>query len=989
MHSREGILRALDAISSQQSTVIKEAEDQLKVWETLSQFYPMMQDIYLDKTLPQVIRLLAVIYLKNGIDKYWRKTSRNALSDDDKGLIRTRALENFGEESKQISLQNSVLISRIARWDFPKGWPELITNLLSIIENVAHKPLSQRATDSVNHSIEQQALYTLHLIVKIQCSRTLAADRLVLRKISPQIFDSILKIYYNRFEEFFSVLQSGNTTLAVNILSEFRFTIKTLRRLFVYGLGDSLESNQVIQFYQKCFEALDQLYKLESTIEDKDTEEDALLRKVILIFGKMYLDFQSHANSDFMRMPGSASVLQWYWERIRQYSIKHQENPSDALDFEKLLIQGLLLFNRVIHDADQFSINSSTNNQNSQRLSSIYSQIFTPDFVKLLGETIIRSFLILNPEDLNQWEEDPEGWIINEGVDHYEVELRPCSERTFMLLFSKNKSVLIPTLVSALKNIYANDGENTVLFKDSIYNALGLCAIDLYDDINFSQWLSDRLLKDIETPGPMTAVLKRRIALLIGQWVQVQYPTAERRLGYQTLIQLSSKNEPLVVRLAAIGALKNCVDDWDFDLEAFKDHISDAMNSIVEILGTVETTECKMQAMGCMAVIIERSDKYIKPYAETLLKLLPSMWDSAQGEPLYHTSIINMVSKLALSVGSDSTKYNEVICALVSHAIDPTSPHQVYLLEDALELWHTLLQNATTLTSYMLNLYPSLPVLLENGTEHLKVLLKIAESYTMLDGSVIISEPGSMVLKVICDQLNIGLSPQAIVMTVRFIDLTMRVVPISSVGLSLESSGLLWILITHMIENKEPAITLASYASVFSRMCVQDPQAVATFIGHISSGSSGNATTATQFIEQWIQCIELSNTKQRTLGTMAMAALIGGGCPEALSHANSICTLLADLILEYKSSENENVLNYWEDSDYEGAADIGHEEICSAENKRYRKLLKEDIVHTTDILAYARAHVLKSSQQGHIQFLDQIVQAAQPGPLEELKNALS
>jgi hypothetical protein len=33
------------------------------------------QSVFLDKSLPLEVRYLAIIQLKNGIDKYWRKTA--------------------------------------------------------------------------------------------------------------------------------------------------------------------------------------------------------------------------------------------------------------------------------------------------------------------------------------------------------------------------------------------------------------------------------------------------------------------------------------------------------------------------------------------------------------------------------------------------------------------------------------------------------------------------------------------------------------------------------------------------------------------------------------------------------------------------------------------------------------------------------------------------------------------------------------------------
>jgi len=45
------------------------------VQEVLHTFANTQQSVFLDRSLPLEVRYLAVIQLKNGIDKYWRKTA--------------------------------------------------------------------------------------------------------------------------------------------------------------------------------------------------------------------------------------------------------------------------------------------------------------------------------------------------------------------------------------------------------------------------------------------------------------------------------------------------------------------------------------------------------------------------------------------------------------------------------------------------------------------------------------------------------------------------------------------------------------------------------------------------------------------------------------------------------------------------------------------------------------------------------------------------
>jgi hypothetical protein len=88
----EGILyHVLRSASSTDPTQIQTGTKQLQEWEKARGFYPLLQvctphrtveqvltvlqSVFLDKSLPLEVRYLAIIQLKNGIDKYWRKTA--------------------------------------------------------------------------------------------------------------------------------------------------------------------------------------------------------------------------------------------------------------------------------------------------------------------------------------------------------------------------------------------------------------------------------------------------------------------------------------------------------------------------------------------------------------------------------------------------------------------------------------------------------------------------------------------------------------------------------------------------------------------------------------------------------------------------------------------------------------------------------------------------------------------------------------------------
>lgn len=81
--------------------------------------------------------------------------------EDEKNNIRQGLLCNFTEPVSQIAVQRAVIISKIARMDCPKEWPELLPTLLQAVE-------------SPNVLIQHRSLLTLYHVIKAISSKRLA-----------------------------------------------------------------------------------------------------------------------------------------------------------------------------------------------------------------------------------------------------------------------------------------------------------------------------------------------------------------------------------------------------------------------------------------------------------------------------------------------------------------------------------------------------------------------------------------------------------------------------------------------------------------------------------------------------------------------------------------------------------------------------------------------------------------------------------------------
>lgn len=95
----------------------------------------------------------------------------SAISDTEKVGIRAKLVARFDEPIAPIATQLAVLISKIARMDCPRIWPELV-------------PILLEAVKQPDLLAQQRALLTLHHVTKTLASKRLATDRKLFQEVS-------------------------------------------------------------------------------------------------------------------------------------------------------------------------------------------------------------------------------------------------------------------------------------------------------------------------------------------------------------------------------------------------------------------------------------------------------------------------------------------------------------------------------------------------------------------------------------------------------------------------------------------------------------------------------------------------------------------------------------------------------------------------------------------------------------------------------------
>lgn len=158
-------------------------------------------------------------------------------------------------------------------------------------------------------------------------------------------------------------------------------------------------------------------------------------------------------------------------------------------------------------------------------------------------------------------------------------------------------------------NYYTGELGEDPLAKDSIYTAIGLAAPVLSTKVNIDYLITNNLVKDIQNDKPGRNILRRRIAILLGQWVSVKISEVSKPTVYQIFHYLLNADDPSndqVVRITAAKQLKSVASEWEFKIDQFLPFAPEILSRLMALVQEVSLTETKMAILDSISVITER-----------------------------------------------------------------------------------------------------------------------------------------------------------------------------------------------------------------------------------------------------------------------------------------------------------------------------------------------------------------------------------------------
>ena len=142
--------------------------------------------------------------------------------------------------------------------------------------------------------------------------------------------------------------------------------------------------------------------------------------------------------------------------------------------------------------------------------------------------------------------------------------------------------------------------------------------------LDFAPFLSFTLVPEIQISKPGYNILRRRIAILLGQWLIVK-EGLDRQLVYQIFQYLMQKEISLndeVVRITAGRQLKNVIDPFEFIAEPFMPFAQTIVDQLMTLIEEVNLGETKMALLNTLSVVVVKMEQHVHSeslnYAEVL-----------------------------------------------------------------------------------------------------------------------------------------------------------------------------------------------------------------------------------------------------------------------------------------------------------------------------------------------------------------------------------
>ncbi|XP_061784173.1 importin-11 isoform X2 [Nerophis lumbriciformis] len=859
------VLQALTQATSQDTAMLKPAEEQLKQWETQPGFYSVLLNILNNHMLDVNVRWLAVLYFKNGIDRYWRRVAPHALSEEEKTTLRAGLITNFNE------------------------------------------PVNQLASG----------------IYSFACS-----------------------LWTHHTDCFLQQICARDETAALASLERTLLSLKVLRKLTVNGFQEPQQNMEVMGFLNAVFERLKQFLECCRQI-GRDSPCREKLEKTIILYTKVLLDFLDYHPCAFI------PLIQCSLE----FAVSYVFTPAgEGVTFERFIVQCMNLIKMIVkNDAYKPAKNIEDSKPESLEAHKIKSAFFTHPTLTEIGRRLVSHYFLLTEEELAMWEEDPESFAVEEtGGDSWKYSLRPCTEVLFLDIFHNYSQTLTPVLLDMVQNLKGPTNVSDpvqLLMKDAVYNAVGLAAFELFDNVDFNQWFNNQLLGELQISHNRYKLIRRRVIWLIGQWIPVKFKSDLRPLLYEVILTLM-QDPDLVVRIETATTLKLTVDDFEFRTEQFLPYLESIFGLLFQLLQQVTECDTKMQVLHVISCVIERVNTQIRPYVGCLVQYLPLLWKQSEEHNMLRCAILTTLIHLVQGLGAESKNLYPFLLPVIQLSTDVSQPPHVYLLEDGLELWYVTLENSPAITPELLRIFQNMSALLELSLENLRTCFQIVNGYLFLSPTEFLQNFAESLCQSFCVLLK-DITNEGQVQVLKVVEIALKVSPILGAHMF---QPLLPAVLRGIVNGEIYPVVMSTYLGIMGRILLQNSSFFSSLLTQMASECGQEIDQLLcNVIEMWVDRMDnITQPERRKLSSLALLSLLpadNGVIQEKFCGIINICVeSLHDVMTE--DPETNTFKDCMLMSHFEEPKLSDDEEPPTEQDKRKKMLALEDPVHSVSLHQY-------------------------------------
>ncbi|KAK1174337.1 importin-11 isoform X1 [Acipenser oxyrinchus oxyrinchus] len=939
------VLQALTQATSQDTAVLKPAEEQLKQWETQPGFYSVLLNIFTNHSLDVNVRWLAVLYFKNGIERYWRRVAPHSLSEEEKSSLRAGLITNFNEPVNQIATQIAVLIAKVARLDCPRQWPELIPILLESVK--------------VQDGLQQhRALLTFYHVTKTLASKRLAADRRLFQDLASGIYSFACSLWNHHTDTFLQQICAGDEAAAISSLERTLLSLKVLRKLTVHGFVEPHQNMEVMGFLNTVFERLKQFLECCRQVgPDSNCREK--LEKTILLYTKVLLDFLEYHPYPFTPLI----------QRSLEFAVSYVfTEAGKGITFERFIVQCLNLIKMIVkNDAYKPAKNIEDSKPETLEAHKIKTAFFTYPTLTEICRRLVSHFFLLTEEELTMWEEDPESFAVEEtGGDSWKYSLRPSTEVLFLDIFHNYSQTLTPVLLEMVQNLHGPtnvEDSAHLLIKDAVYNAVGLAAYELFDNVDFDQWFKNQLLAELHVSHNSYKLIRRRVIWLIGQWISVKFKSELRPLLYEAILNLMQ--DPDLVAFCNLNFLTYLpVDDFEFRTEQFLPYLESIFSLLFQLLQQVTECDTKMHVLHVISCVIERVNVQIRPYVECLVQYLPLLWKQSDEHNMLRCAILTTLIHLVQGLGAESKNLYPFLLPVIQLSTDVTQPPHVYLLEDGLELWLVTLENSPSITPELLRIFQNMPALLAMSSENLRTCFQIVNAYIFLSSSEFLQNYAAALCQSFCELLK-DITTEGQVQVLKVVEIAIKVDP--ALGTHMFQS-LLPSVFRGVIDGERYPVVMSTYLGVMGRVLLQNGSFFSSLLTQMAVEFHQEMDQLLgSLIEMWVDRMDnITQPERRKLSALALLSLLPSDNSVIQDKFCGIINISVEALHDVMTEDPET--RTFKDcmlmSQFEEPKLTEDEEPPTEQDKRKKMLALKDPVHSVPLQQFVYEKL--KAQQGLI-----------------------